>query len=136
MNMYDDATKMTKEAMDNSLKSFAAMTKGFQQMAAETTDFTKRSYEHQASFFENLMQAKTLDKTIELQTEYAKSAYQDFVAQATKMGEIYSDTAKEAYKPLEATASNAVATSKDLAEKTVKKAEATAEKATANTKAN
>ncbi|MEN3791203.1 phasin family protein [Fulvimarina sp. MAC3] len=127
---------MTKEAMDNSLKSFAAVTKGFQQMAAETTDFTKRSYEQQASFFEELMQAKTLDKTIEIQTEYAKTAYQDFVAQATKLGEIYSDTAKEAYKPLEATTSNAVATSKDVAEKTVKKAEATAEKAAATAKTN
>ena len=30
-----------------------------------------------------------------------KSAYEGFVAQATKMGELYVDLAKEAYKPYE-----------------------------------
>ena len=114
MNFYDDATKMTKATMDNTLKSFAAVTKGFQQIATETSDFTKHSYELQASMFEKLMQAKSLDKTIEIQTEYAKTAYQDFVAQATKMNELYADIAKEAYKPYEATAKMA----KDKAEET------------------
>ena len=38
---------------------------------------------------------------IQIQTEYAKSAYADFVAYATKMGELYSDLAKAAFKPAE-----------------------------------
>ena len=38
---------------------------------------------------------------MEVQTEYAKSAYEGLVAQATKMGELYTDLAKEAYKPFE-----------------------------------
>ncbi len=44
---------------------------------------------------------KSLDKAIEVQTEYAKSAYEGFVAEATKLGELYADLAKEAYKPFE-----------------------------------
>ncbi|RFC62479.1 phasin family protein [Fulvimarina endophytica] len=136
MNMYDDASKITKEAMDNSMKSFAVMTKGMQQIAAETQDYTKRAYEHQASYFERLMQSKSFDKTLEVQTEFAKSAYQDWVAQATKIGEIYADTAKEAYRPLESNASMAVATGEATAEKTVRKAEAAADKATSAAKAN
>ena len=41
-------------------------------------------------------------KAIEIQTDYAKSAYEGFVAQATKIGELYADLAKETYKPFEA----------------------------------
>jgi hypothetical protein len=38
---------------------------------------------------------------IQIQTEYAKAAYADFVAQATKMGELHSNLAKAAFKPAE-----------------------------------
>ena len=36
-----------------------------------------------------------------MQTEYAKSAYEGFVAEATKLGELYSDLARDMYKPYE-----------------------------------
>jgi len=51
---------------------------------------------------EKLFGAKTFEKAIEIQTDYAKSAYEGFVAQATKIGELYADLAKETYKPFEA----------------------------------
>ncbi len=45
--------------------------------------------------------AKSLDNAIEIQSEYAKSAYEGFLAQATKLGEFYTHLAKEAFKPVE-----------------------------------
>ena len=45
---------------------------------------------------------KSLDKALEVQTEFAKSAYEGFVAKASKLGELYADLAKESYKPFEA----------------------------------
>ena len=44
---------------------------------------------------------KTLDKAVELNTEFAKTSYEGLVAQATKMGELYTSLAKEAFKPVE-----------------------------------
>ena len=41
---------------------------------------------------------KKIDEAIQLQSDFAKSAYEDFVTQATKIGEIYSSLAKEAFK--------------------------------------
>ena len=38
---------------------------------------------------------------MEVQNEYLKSSYEDFIAQSTKLGELYVDLAKEAYKPFE-----------------------------------
>ena len=45
---------------------------------------------------------KTIDEAIKLQSDFAKSAYEDFVAQATKIGEMYSSLAKDAFKPIKA----------------------------------
>ncbi|WP_062202459.1 phasin family protein [Aureimonas sp. AU12] len=104
MNVYEDANKAGKESMDNALKSFSAVTKGFQQIASETGEFSKRSYEQTAQMFEKLTQVKTLDKAVELQTEYARSAYETWMSQATKMGEMYAEIARETYKPFENTA--------------------------------
>ena len=124
MNVYEDASKITQEAMDNAVKSASVVTKGFQQIAAETSEFTKRAYEQQAEMLEKLFKTKTLDKGIELQTDYAKTAYQSWVSQATRMGEIYADLAKQAYKPFEQTALTAA----DTGSRTAKQAAQSVEK--------
>lgn len=99
---FEDAGKFGKDYFDNSLKSFAAFSKGAQAIAVEATDYTKKSIEAGTAAFEKLLGAKSLEKAIEIQTDYAKTAYEGFVAQATKMNELYADLAKEVYKPLEA----------------------------------
>jgi hypothetical protein len=48
---------------------------------------------------EDLLGAKSLDKAFEVQSEYAKSACEDYVACASKLGQLYTDLAKEAVKP-------------------------------------
>src|SRR5208283_4969512 len=78
----------------------ATSTKGLQAIAAETTDYAKKSFEKSRAHFERLMGVKKIDEAIQLQSDFAKSAYEDFVAQATKIGEIYSNLAKEAFKPI------------------------------------
>ncbi len=107
MNSYDDVSKVGKELMDNNLKSFAAVTKGFQAIAGEANDYSKSSFEAGSAVIEKLANAKSLEKAFEIQTDYAKSAYEGFVAQATKMGELYADVAKEVYKPFETAVSKA-----------------------------
>jgi len=42
-----------------------------------------------------------LETAMAVQSEYLKSSYEEFVAQSTKIGELYTDMAKEAYKPFE-----------------------------------
>jgi Phasin protein len=60
---------------------------------------SKRSFEHGAKAMENLLGVKSLDKAIEVQSEYAKAAYEGYVAHATRLGELYVKLAKEAFKP-------------------------------------
>jgi len=97
----DEMQKLGKESMDMALTSLGAWTKSAQAIAVEVVDYSKKSVEGSAAAWEKLMGAKTLEKAMEVQSDYLKSSYQDFVAEATKLGELYVDLAKEAYKPFE-----------------------------------
>jgi phasin family protein len=83
------------------MKQLGTVSKGWQAIATEFADYSKKSFEDGSAALEKLIGAKSLEKAIEVQSDYLKSAYEGFVAQSTKMGELYTDLAKEAYKPLE-----------------------------------
>jgi hypothetical protein len=51
--------------------------------------------------FEKLVGVKSFEQAIEIHSAYAKRAYDSWVAEATKLGEMYADVAREAYKPVE-----------------------------------
>ncbi|MGD9545059.1 MAG: phasin family protein [Methylocystis sp.] len=78
----------------------ASSAKGLQGIAAELTDYSKKSVEKSRAHFEKLIAVKKLDEAVQLQSDFFKSSYDDFVAQATKIGEIYSSLAKDAFKPI------------------------------------
>jgi len=115
MNGYENVSKLGKETMDNTLKSMSAMTRGFQQIASETGEFAKRSYEQSTSMLEKLTQVRTLDKAVELQSEFARASYENWMSQANKMAGLYSEIARDTYKPFEATAYATVETAQDEA---------------------
>ena len=97
----DEMQKLGKDNVEAAVKAFGASSKGFQAIAAEVTNYSKKSFEDGTAAVERLLGAKTLEKAIEIQSEYAKTAYEGFVAEATKLGELYADLAKEAYRPFE-----------------------------------
>jgi hypothetical protein len=98
---FEDMQKLGKDNVDATLKSFGALSKASQAIATEVADYSKRSFEDGTKVMEKLFASKSLEKAIEIQADYAKTAYEGFVAQATKMGELYADLAKETYKPFE-----------------------------------
>jgi len=98
---FDDLQKISKENTEMAMKSFGTVTKGVQAIAVEVADYQKKAFEQSSAALEKLFGAKSLDKAIETQTEYFKTAYEGFVAQTTKIGELYADLAKETYKPIE-----------------------------------
>ena len=97
----EDMQSFGKNSVDVALTSFGAWTKGAQAIAVEVVDYSKKSAESSAAAWEKLMGAKSLEKALEVQSQYLRSSYEDFVAEATKLGELYADLAKQAYKPFE-----------------------------------
>jgi phasin family protein len=98
---FDEMQKLTKENTDIAVKNFSTVSKGVQAIAVEVADYSKKSFEQSTAAVEKLFGAKTLDKAIEVQSDFFKTAYEGFVAEATKIGELYADLAKETYKPIE-----------------------------------
>ena len=72
---------------------------GFQAIANAYGDYTKKSFEDTKSFVEKLSGVRSLDKAIEVQTEFAKTAYQTFVTELQKIAALYGDLAKHSHKP-------------------------------------
>jgi hypothetical protein len=70
---------------------------GFQAIATAYSDYTKKSFEDTKSFVEKLSGVRSLDKAIEVQTEFAKTAYQTFVTESQKITALYGDLAKHSY---------------------------------------
>jgi hypothetical protein len=87
------------------IKAAAASANGlsidFQAIATAYSDYTRKSFEETSAFVEKLSGVRSLDKAIEIQTEYAKQAYETFVTESQKIRELYSDLAKQTFKPLE-----------------------------------
>lgn len=101
MNSFDEFQKFGKDNMDMAMESFGSMSKGFQAIAAEVADYQKKSFEEGSAAVEKLVASKSLDKAFETQTDYVKSAYEGFVGEMTKLGEMVTDMSKDAYKPYE-----------------------------------
>ncbi len=97
----DDLQMFGKENVDATMKSFGAVSKGVQAIAVEAADYSKKSFEEGTAAFEKLFGAKSVEKALEVQQNYLKSAYENFVAETTKFGELYANLAKETYKPYE-----------------------------------
>jgi hypothetical protein len=72
---------------------------GFQAIATAYGDYTKKSFEDTRSFVEKLSGVKSFEKAVEIQTEFAKTAYETFVTESQKIGALYGDLAKQSYKP-------------------------------------
>jgi phasin family protein len=100
-NGFEDIQKFSKTQLETAAVTSQSFVKGLQAIAAETTDYSKKSLENGSAFLEKLLGVKSLEAAIQLQSEFAKTSYADFVAEATKLGELYSNLAKEAFKPIE-----------------------------------
>jgi hypothetical protein len=97
----EDMQKMNQVNLDGAMKVWGDFGKSWQALAAEWTDYTKRSFEDGTQTFEKLVSAKSVEQALEIQTGYAKRAYEDYVREMTKIGALYQDIAKEAVKPME-----------------------------------
>jgi len=98
---FEDISRAGKEFVDAGLKSFASLSKGSQAIAAEASEFSKRAFEAGSGAFEKLASAKSFEQAFEIQSDYARRSYEAFVAQATKVGEMYAEIARDSYKPFE-----------------------------------
>lgn len=96
----DDAAKLGKEQVDAIVSAGNVAAKGFETINAEVMAFTKNQIEDQISATKAMMGVKTLQELIELQNDFAKSAFEAYTAHTTKLSEVAAKTAQEAFAPI------------------------------------
>ena len=101
MVKVEDIQQYGKEHFETVVASATTLQNGFQAIATAYGDYTKKSFEDTKSLVEKLSSVKSLDKALEVQTEYAKSAYETLVAESQKIAGLYTDLAKQTFKPYE-----------------------------------
>jgi len=108
-NATNDFQKLGKDNYDAMVRSYGELNKGLQAIATRWTAFSKQAFEDATRTFEQLVGVKSFEQAVEIQSAYAKRAYDSWVAEATKIGELYADVAREAYKPVEKAVTKKVA---------------------------
>jgi hypothetical protein len=98
---FEEYQKFSKDHLEAVQAAASEVSKQLQAIAAETTDYSKKSVESGSAFVEKLLGVKEINEAVALQQAFAKSSYEGFVAQVTKLGELYTNVAKEAFKPVE-----------------------------------
>jgi hypothetical protein len=97
----EEFQKVGKESFDAAVRAYGEANKGFQAIVAEGTDYSKKAYEDATRAFEQLVGVKSVEHAIEIQSQYAKKAYDNYIAEVSKLGEMYVSLARSAYKPFE-----------------------------------
>ena len=88
-----------KSGFDAAVNSFGEANKGLQAIAAEVTDYSKKAFEDGTRAFEQMLRAKSFEQVIEIQSQYARMAYEAYVAELSKLGEMYTGLTRTTYKP-------------------------------------
>jgi hypothetical protein len=98
-NRNSSPPQVGKEQITAANASMSSLPGGFQAIATAYSDYAKKSFEDTRSFVENLSGVKSVDKAIEIQTEFAKSAFETYMAESQKIAALYRDLAAESWKP-------------------------------------
>ena len=91
----------SKKQVDAALAAANCLSVDFQTLATAYGNYTKKSFEDTKAFVEKLSGVRSLEKAVEIQTEFAKQAYETSVTESQKIRELYSGLAKQSLKPFE-----------------------------------
>jgi hypothetical protein len=105
INGFDDVQKLGQSNVDNAMKAWGEWSRNWQAVASGMSEYSKRSFEDGTATFQKLMGAKSLDQAFEIQSSYARRAYEQYMQEMNKigsqLGSMYAGIAKDAMKPAE-----------------------------------
>src|SRR5271165_7302782 len=97
---FEEFQNFSKQQLEAIAAASSTWAKGLQELATESTDYSKSAFAAGSATLEKILGARTVEAAIQIQTDYAKQAYEGFVAQASKFSELYAKVASDALKPL------------------------------------
>ena len=114
-NGFETATKsyerfagFGKEGFEAWMQSATAMTKAFERINSDWFAFSKQQMEDGVAAFKAVAGAKSVHEAWEVQSDFAKSSLDAFIAQTTKANDVFMEAAKQAAEPFSARFNEAV----------------------------
>ena len=98
----EEATQFGQENMEAIVASGKVVAKAAEDVNAEMIAFSKRTYEDSMAAAKELTSVKSVTELFEKQTAFAKASFENYVAEATKLNDIYAAAAKSAFEPFNA----------------------------------
>jgi phasin family protein len=98
---YDHFVGYGRETVEAYMKAANVAGKGVETLNSEIYSFSKQSVEESIAATKAIMGTKSIHEAFELQTDFAKSAFDAYVGQMTKLTEILFSTTKDAFQPLQ-----------------------------------
>lgn len=98
---YDQALGFSKETVEAYLKAANAAGKGVETLHNELYLFSKHSVEETLAATKAVLGAKSVHEAFEIQSDFAKSAFDTYVGQINRLNEIVLSSTKEAFEPIQ-----------------------------------
>ena len=103
-----DMAAFSKENVDAFVVASTLYAKGFENVGKAWYALTQETVEASAAVAKALLGAKTLKEAVDLQTDFAKTTFDKYVAESTKLSEMSIKVANEAIQPINARVNVAV----------------------------
>jgi phasin family protein len=98
---YDHFLGYGKDTVEAYMKAANVAGKGAETLHNEIYAYSKQSIEDSMTAMKAVLGSKSAHEAFELQTDFAKTAFDAYVGKMTKIGEIFASTTKEAFEPLQ-----------------------------------
>ena len=98
---YDHFVGYGKDTVEAYTKAANVAAKGAETLHNEIFAYSKQSMEDTMAAAKALMATKSVHEAFELQSDFAKTQFDTYVAQMTKLGEIYVAAAKDSFAPIQ-----------------------------------
>ena len=98
---YDTVLGYGKDTVEAYMKSATVAGKGIETLNSEIVSFSKGAIEESIAASKAILGSKSLHEAFELQTDYAKSAFEAYVGELTKVSDLFTSATKETFAPLQ-----------------------------------
>ena len=98
---YDAVLGYGKDTAEAVMKSATVAGKGVETLNNELYAYSKQSLEDSITATKAIMGSKSLHEAFEYQSDFAKSAFESYISEVTKFGELFTATTKDSFAPLQ-----------------------------------
>ena len=98
----------SKRNLEAVVESVTAATRGAETLGAQAMAYSKKSFEDSVAVAQSLGAAKSVQEVVEIQTNWAKSALETYLAEVNRWSDTVSASMKDSLKPLNERATAAV----------------------------